>query len=82
METVLPELVRRIAWAGDGRRGSMRLEFGSGALTGGTLVVHAEEGRVRVELDAPPGTDLAAWRARLEERLASRGVVVDELSVT
>jgi hypothetical protein len=78
---VLPELVRRIAWSGDGKRGSIRLEFGAGALSGGTLVVHADDGRVRVELEAPAGADVTAWRARLEERLASRGVVVEELTV-
>ena len=50
-----PDMVKKIAWAGDGKRGSMRLELGAGALAGGTLLVQAEEGRVRVELNAPPG---------------------------
>ena len=81
LESVLPELVRKIAWSGDGNRGSMRLEFGAGTLEGGSLVVHAEGGRVRVALDAPAGTDLEAWRVRREQRLAARGVTVDELLV-
>jgi hypothetical protein len=59
----------------------MRLELGAGSLAGGTLVVHAESGRVRVELDAPAGADIEAWKARLSERLLRRGVVVDELTV-
>jgi hypothetical protein len=81
MESMLPELVRKIAWAGDGKKGSMRLELGAGALAGGTLVVHADDGRVRVELNAPAGTDVAAWKARLHERLERRGVAVDEVIV-
>ena len=81
LETILPELVRKVAWSGDGRRGTMRLELGAGSLAGGTLVVHADDGRVRVELDAPSGTDVGAWKARLEERLAQRGVDVDEVDV-
>jgi hypothetical protein len=81
LEMVLPELVRKIAWAGDGKRGSMRLELGRGALAGGTLVVHADEGRVRVDLDTPAGVDVEQWRARLAERLAQRGVDVEELVV-
>jgi hypothetical protein len=81
LELMLPELVRNIAWAGDGKRGSMRLELGAGALAGGVLVVHADEGRVRVELNAPAGTDVVAWKTRLHERLAQRGVDVDEVVV-
>jgi hypothetical protein len=82
MESMLPEMVRKIAWSGDGKRGSMRLELGAGALAGGTLVVHADEGRVRVELNAPTGTDVDAWKTRLEERLERRGVEVDEVVVS
>jgi len=81
LESILPDLVRKVAWAGDGRKGSMRLELGAGALAGSTLVVHAEDGRVRIELDAPSGTDVAAWKARLSARLETRGVAVDELTV-
>ena len=57
------------------------MELGAGSLAGGTLVVHAEDGRVRVELDVPAGTDARAWEARLHERLTGRGVTVDELVV-
>src|ERR1019366_518010 len=34
LEEVLPAIVRRIAWSGDGRKGAVRLEFGAGALSG------------------------------------------------
>jgi hypothetical protein len=81
LEEVLPALVRRIAWSGDGKRGTLRLEFGQGALAGGTLLVQAEDGRVRVELQAPPGTDTSAWKGRIASRLANRGVQLDELVV-
>ncbi len=81
IEAILPDLVRKIAWSGDGKRGSMRMELGAGALAGATVVVHADDGRVRVELDAPAGTDVDAWREKLGQRLAMRGVAVDELIV-
>jgi len=81
LEDVLPAIVRRIAWAGDGRKGSLRLEFGAGALAGGTLVVHADDGRVRVELHAPSGTDAAAWRDRIAARLEEKRITVDEIVV-
>jgi hypothetical protein len=81
LEEVLPELVRRVAWSGDGRRGTIRLELGKGELAGATLLVHADEGRVKVELSAPAGVDAGGWRDRIVERLSLRGVVVDEVRV-
>ena len=81
LETVLPALVRRIAWSGDGRKGSLRLEFGYGTLAGGTLVVHSDDGRVRVELHAPTGADAAAWRERIVSRLEARRIEVEDVDV-
>jgi hypothetical protein len=81
LEEVLPAVVRRIAWSGDGRKGSLRLEFGAGALAGGTLVVHADDGRIRVELSAPPGADTSAWKERIVSRLQERNLHVDEVVV-
>jgi hypothetical protein len=81
LEDVLPAIVKRIAWSGDGRKGSLRLELGAGALAGGTLIVHADEGRVKVELQAPSGTDTAAWRDRIAARLEERQIAVDEIVV-
>lgn len=57
------------------------MELGAGALAGATLVVHADDGRVRVELDAPSNVDAAAWRARIHERLTRRGLLVDSIDV-
>jgi hypothetical protein len=79
VEDLLPALVRRVAWSGDGKRGTVRLELGSGALAGATLLVHAEDGRVRVQLTGPPGVDLGGWRERIAGRLAARGLSVDEV---
>jgi hypothetical protein len=81
LEEVLPAIVRRIAWSGDGKKGSLRLEFGAGALAGGTLVVHADEGRVRVSLSAPEGADARAWKERIAARLEEKRICVDELVV-
>lgn len=80
LEDLLPALVRRVAWSGDGRRGTVRLELGSGSLAGATLLIHADEGRVRVHLSAPPGVDLGPWRDRIASRLTARGLPIDEVS--
>ena len=73
MEELLPQLVRRIAWAGDRRRGTVQLELGAGPHAGTTITVHAEEGRVRVELEGPAGE----LRERILARLARHGLDVE-----
>jgi hypothetical protein len=82
LEDLLPVFVRRVAWSSDGKRGTARLEIGSGHLAGATLLVHAEAGRVRVLLDAPPGADLQSWRERILQRLASRNIPVEGIEVS
>jgi hypothetical protein len=81
LEELLPQLVRRVAWSGDGRRGSMRMEIGAGHLAGSTLLVHAEDGRVRVELDIPPDVDASGWQDRIRQRLEARGIAADSVEV-
>jgi hypothetical protein len=81
LEDLLPALVRRVAWSGDGRRGTVRLELGAGELAGATLLIHADEGRVRLQLSVPPGASSSGWSARIAERLAARGLVVDAVEV-
>jgi hypothetical protein len=81
LEDLLPELVRRVAWSGDGRRGTVRLELGAGELAGATLLVHADDGRVRLQLSVPPGVSARGWGERIAERLGARGLVVDGVEV-
>jgi len=82
LEDLVPALVKKIAWAGDGRRGSARIEIGAGELAGATLIVHADEGKVRVELSVPAGVDTEQWRDRLEKRLGARGLDVESVKVS
>lgn len=77
MEQLLPALVRRVSWAGDARRGTVRLELGAGGYEGATLLVHAEEGRVRVSVDGRTSGDLDVLRERIEARLRRKGIVLD-----
>lgn len=81
IEDLLPSLVRRIAWSGDGKRGTVRMELGAGVLEGSTVLIQADAGRVRVELSTPPGTDASAWRERILARLRERGVDVESVEV-
>ncbi|MDF2697361.1 MAG: hypothetical protein K0S65_5744 [Labilithrix sp.] len=77
MEELLPQLVKRIAWAGDRRRGSVQLELGAGQHAGTTITVHADDGRVRVEVDGAGANEL---RSRIRTRLERHGL--DVASVT
>jgi hypothetical protein len=81
LEELLPALVRRVAWSGDGRSGTVRLELGSGPLAGATLLVHADAGRVRVRLDLPAGVDAAGWEQRIRQRLEARLIATDCVEV-
>jgi hypothetical protein len=82
LEDLLPILVRRVAWSTDGKRGTARLEIGSGDLAGATLLVHADAGRVRVQLAVPVGADARSWRERIVRRLSAREIPVDEVEVS
>lgn len=77
MEELLPQLVKRVAWAGDRRRGSVQLELGAGRHAGTTVTVHADAGRVRVELD---GVGADALRERIRTRLARQGLDVESVT--
>jgi hypothetical protein len=81
LEHLLPKLVRRIAWSGDARQGTARLELGEGVLEGATLTIHSDRGTVRVSLELPPGADAQAWKERISRRLDARGLYVTELEV-
>jgi hypothetical protein len=78
LEELLPALVRKVAWSGDGNRGAVHLELGAGALSGARVVVEADGARVRVSVMAPASVhaavDLEAWRDRIAARLAARGL--------
>ena len=77
LEELMPLLVRRIAWAGDRTKGTVRLEIGAGAYAGATLLVHADQGRVRVEVSGVASDDL---RARIDQRLRRHGLDVESVT--
>lgn len=80
LEELIPALVRRIAWAGDRHRGTVRLELGAGAYAGTTVTVHADGGRVRVEIGGSEGPELDRLRARLDARLRGHGLDVESVT--
>jgi len=78
LQALISALVRRVAWGGDRRRGSARIELSEGPLAGATLTVHTEAREVRVELDLPSGMAGAGdWSERIVRRLEERGFVAD-----
>jgi len=74
-------LVRRVAWGGDGRRATARIEIGSGEWAGAAIVVHAAEREITLEIDLPAGARVDAWRERIADRLRERGLELSELTV-
>jgi hypothetical protein len=81
LEEILPAVLRRIAWSGDARRGAVRLEIGTGMLAGATVLIQADDGRLRVTMHAPPGVDAEAWRERLRDRFARKKLDVESIVV-
>ncbi|HYQ03694.1 MAG TPA: hypothetical protein VER96_33705 [Polyangiaceae bacterium] len=73
LQNLLSGLARRTAWGGDRRKGSARIELSEGALAGATLVVHAEQRSVSVELELPSGVTGQGWQERIAQRLEGRG---------
>jgi hypothetical protein len=75
IQNLIVRLARRVAWGGDGRKGSARIEFSEGALAGAILIVHAEQRAVSVELSLPRGVTLPEdLQRRILERLEGRGL--------
>lgn len=77
---LIEEVVRRISWGGDRRRGAARIELG-GAFLGTTIVVHGEGRAVALDIELAPGADAGALPARLAARLAARGLEVRSVDV-
>ncbi len=76
IQNLLTGLARRVAWGGDRRRGSARIELAEGALAGATLIVHTEHRSVRVEIELPGGAPATQdLQQRILERLQGRGFV-------
>jgi len=73
LQNLLTGLARRVAWGGDRRKGSARIELSEGALAGATLVVHTERQTVSVELELPAGMAAQGWQERIAQRLEGRG---------
>jgi hypothetical protein len=77
---LMEEVVRRISWGGDRRRGAARIELG-GTMAGTTIVVHGEGRTVALDIELGPGADAGALPARLAARLAARGLEVRSVDV-
>jgi hypothetical protein len=74
LQNLLTGLARRVAWGGERRKGSARIELSEGALAGATLVVHTEQRSVSVEIELPEGSNAGqGLQQRILDRLERRG---------
>jgi hypothetical protein len=77
---LIAEVVRRVAWGGDRRRGVARLELG-GALAGTCITVEGEGREVSLDIVLGPGQELGELPARLAARFAARGITLRSFEV-
>jgi hypothetical protein len=81
IETALvQEVVRRVSWGGDRRRGVARIEL-DGAFSGTTIWVRGEGRSVELEVSFGRGLESDGLTDRLLRRLRARGLDVTELEV-
>jgi hypothetical protein len=77
---LVAEVVQRVAWGGDRRRGVAHLELG-GELAGTRITVEGEGREVRVDIALGAGRALADLPERLAARFARRGIALRSLDV-
>jgi hypothetical protein len=80
VDPMVAEIVQSLAWGGDRRRGAARIELSGKKLGGASVVVHAEDGELTLELTAPAHVNALELGERLKERLERRGFAIRSLS--
>jgi hypothetical protein len=70
------EIVKRVQWGGDRRRGVARIELAGG----GVIVVSGEGREVTLDVALPDGAASDVF-SKLAERLEARGIAVRELTL-
>ena len=78
--SVLEEVVKRVSWGGDRRRGVARIELG-GEHAGTAIVVRGEGRDVSLRIEVRRGGDAGALPERLRERLHARGLSVTDIEL-
>ncbi|HEV8547797.1 MAG TPA: hypothetical protein VGQ57_02195 [Polyangiaceae bacterium] len=69
------EVVRRIAWGGDRRRGVARIELG-GEYEGTAIVVRGDGRELTLTVEVRPGANAGELSEELVERLRARGLSI------
>jgi len=72
---LVEQIVRRVVWGGDRRRGVARIDL-DGALSGTSIHLRGEGRELELELSLGPGADGTALAERLLERLRARGIAI------
>jgi hypothetical protein len=73
VEELAPQLLRKMAWSGDGKRGAARLELGSGTLSGAVVTLEADGREVALAVEGLTASEESSLRERLAEGLSARG---------
>ena len=73
LEELAPQLLRKMAWSGDGKRGAARLELGTGSLSGAVVTLEADGREVALSVEGLTASEESSLRSRLSEGLSARG---------
>lgn len=73
VEELAPQLLRKMAWSGDGKRGAARLELGGGSLSGAVVMLEADGHDVALSVEGLTASEESSLRSRLSEGLSARG---------
>lgn len=65
---------RRLAWGGDGKRGTARLSIAAGPLAGAEITVEVDGRDVEVRFEHVGEGPVEAWAARIQEQFGKRGL--------
>jgi hypothetical protein len=74
------DVVRRVSWGGDRRRGVARIELG-GEYAGTSVIIRGEGRELSLRVEVARGADARDLPARLVERLAARGLQVTDIEI-
>ncbi|MCU0656156.1 MAG: hypothetical protein MUF64_13160 [Polyangiaceae bacterium] len=73
VDQLVDRLLRRLALGGSRHRGTALLEVGAGSLQGATIVIHAEDARLRIEIETPDTEAARRWQQGVQAKLRERG---------
>lgn len=81
LDQIAEQLVKKLAWGGNARKGAARIELGAGVWSGATITVVTDEHGVSLELESVGDAEGEGLGQRLRQRLEAKGLQVQDVIV-